>query len=522
VGDAALQGLDVNTEPQYFTNSCLFATAGGVLAPAAPGIPPPDAVEADGVTVLARQTVGPFDTATIQGDTAERLVEWLQTNGFRINDTMLPYIQPYVDAQMLFVAVKLIPESDVDAVSPLSLTYVAEEPVIPLGLTSVAAQPEMGVKAFVVGAQRYAPTNYVDLTIPDEMIEFDQFGFRNNYLNVVSREVDRVGGLAFVTEYAQPTTELLAQLQNGFNQTPEAQTASEQLTTILSRHAYMTRLYTRLSAEEMAETGGRDPGFAPADEQTNVSNIHDLSQLTPPDDCFEPPSPNPCDFTYCGRLGLCVTNDANEAACVCADAAIARPTATNPNLAAAVYCEPIALNLDVPLAANEPAGADPCTTFSCGPNGECLVFNENPVCRCEPGAGAIARAGAFDPVTATSAMTVSCEPVAFDINLLPNLPPIGEVEPGPMVAPGVDDPTLAMPPAEPIPPGAGQTPNTPPSSTPTTPVVPDDNAPPTRALSSGGCAISNGQSRGQALACGFIGLAAAWWIRRRRRALRLH
>jgi hypothetical protein len=68
----------------------------------APGAqtPPP-------VMVYARQQVGSYDTVVFGAGDAMAAVEWLQTEGFIVNDTMTPYMQPYLDTQMLFVAAKL-------------------------------------------------------------------------------------------------------------------------------------------------------------------------------------------------------------------------------------------------------------------------------------------------------------------------------------------------------------------------------------------------------------------------------
>src|SRR5262249_43885415 len=86
--DLAMQGLDVATQPQYYKRSCVF--------------PPPQAAQGGaagapsgnngGVTVIATQSVGPFDTVTLEGTSADVLVKWLQDNGYRITDKMIPLI----------------------------------------------------------------------------------------------------------------------------------------------------------------------------------------------------------------------------------------------------------------------------------------------------------------------------------------------------------------------------------------------------------------------------------------------
>ncbi|RLB45455.1 MAG: hypothetical protein DRJ42_29900, partial [Deltaproteobacteria bacterium] len=64
------------------------------------GRPPP-------VDVISRQIIGSYDTVVFAAADAMAAVTWLQDEGFIVNDTMTPYMQPYLDAGMLFVASRL-------------------------------------------------------------------------------------------------------------------------------------------------------------------------------------------------------------------------------------------------------------------------------------------------------------------------------------------------------------------------------------------------------------------------------
>lgn len=412
----AMQALDLATEPRYIRNGCgVFVNFPGAWTFESGGA---DA----GVTVLAREAVGPFETVTLEGASADVLVIWLQQNGYRINDSMVPYIQPYVEERMKFVAMKLLPDADVSDIEPIIMTYGSSLPMIPIRLTAVAAQPEMGVVAWFLSDQRYGPQGYADVTIPDSLIQFDQYGSRNNYLTVVSQEVDKIGGHAFVTEYAQPTSELITQFENAFvpPDNPEAVAANQAVLDLLRQHAFITRLYTRISAEEMT----RDPQFYVAADQSLVDNVHDL---TDPNvdytQCNSMPAP-PCTFTYCGREGVCMATLDGADACVCDSDATARPT-TTANGELSLYCEPLSVNF---MAAGEGVGAlgfsDACEGFDCGLHGECVSMNGNPTCACEAGYGAVASTEL--DMTGASTTKVTCSAVGDVIPPLPILPPVGE------------------------------------------------------------------------------------------------
>lgn len=431
----ALQSLDTATQPQYTKNSCY--RGGGVNFAGAPTAGP--AEDVGGVTVLAVQAVGPFNTVTLEGTSADVIVQWLQENGYRITDNMIPLLQPYVEGGMHFVAVKLQADKSTADIQPLGMTYDGDKPMIPIRLTAVAAQPEMGIVTWILSNRRWAPENYVNLKIADSLIEFDQYGNQNNYLTVVSREADKVGGQAFVTEYAKSTADILEQVTNqqvGFGN-PDADKARAALLPLLQKFPYITRLYARMSAEEMTE----DPLFMASSDRTDVNNVHDLtppgfdgSTCGPPPDA---PAPSPCTFTYCGRSGVCVealptalpgtAADVPTAACVCSNVATARSTTTNGGQPA-MYCEPVAMNLDVAGAGGQaPLLQAACEGFDCGTHGACVAMNGNPSCQCEGGYGAVA-SQAYDQTTGVTSTKVTCEKVGSKIPAFPVLPKIGQAQ----------------------------------------------------------------------------------------------
>ncbi len=431
----AFQGLDAATAPQYTKNQCY---GGGLFA--APQAAAGSANDTGSVTVLAQQVVGPYATTTLTGTSAGDIVKWLQDNGYRITDKMVPILQPYVADGMDFVALKLTPDAVVSDITPLSMTYPGSQPMIPIKLTAVAAQPEMGIVAWVLANQRYAPDNYVDLKVPDSLIQFDQYGSQNNYLTLVSSLADKVGGEAFVTEYAQPSSEVTKQVEQSSlpppSVAPDAAQARDALLALLAKSPFITRLYTRISAEEMLD----DPRFRIAADQSTVTNIHDLSDPNfDPSKCTSPPPlpPDPCNFNYCGRKGVCAPTADSMAAvvmgtaqttmpsCVCANGATARPTRTGGQYA--MYCEPLAMNLDGAAPAGDamtPVLVPACEAFDCGAHGKCAPMNGNPTCICDAGYGATVQT-TYDSTTGTPKPVVTCVAAAA-IPPFPVLPPPGQ------------------------------------------------------------------------------------------------
>ena len=390
---AAFDALDTATEPFFQPPWECFAfddaDGGG-----APGADP----RAGGgeVEVLAREQVGPFDTATIESDDPRALVEWLRTNGFRIVEEMEPFIALYTRERMKFTAMKLQPGEGIDAIQPIIMTYRATHPAVPLRLTAVAALLEMGVKVWVLGDGRYGPMNVPDLEINDADIVFDRWGGQNNYRALVARAVD-AAGRGLVTEFAQPTAPLLDRIRSGGVPRwadDDARAAFDGLLELLASKPYITRLYTRLSPEEM----DHDPIFHRV-EGGDVSNMHDLSEAGP-DLCGDLPDPDPCAFAACGAAGECFIADDDSAApgragCACADGSVARavPDGSEPG-AMSVACGDARMNFadadSVAPANGAPVLADPCLTDPCGANGRCVGLNGSATCACDRGFIAVA------------------------------------------------------------------------------------------------------------------------------------
>jgi len=254
-GVAALDELEINTAPNYIPpplpDNCAVA------------LPESAAVEdaGGGVTVFASGEVGPFSYDVIGSEDDTALINWLRDNDYMVTQEMEPLIDVYVQEEMAFLAMRLLPEEDVDSIKPIEITYQTDTPMIPLRLTAVAANPDMRVLTWIYADQQAVPVNYEHMTISDRDIQFTFSG--NNYRQLVSEEADRFDGKAFVTEYAQPTSELFVN--------------DPYLAALHQEFGYVTRLSTVISPEEMTV----DPVFDYDPQADDVSNIHDLSGVRP-------------------------------------------------------------------------------------------------------------------------------------------------------------------------------------------------------------------------------------------------
>lgn len=218
-----------------------------------------------GVEVFAEGEVGPYGFVVVGSANPDELTNWLIDNGYRVTPEMEPLIDVYVQEGFVFLAMRLAPEFGVQDIAPIAITYPSEAPMIPLRLTAVAANPDMAVITWVFAEQQAVPANYGHFEIDDSEITFFTFG-GTNYRQLMGEKANEMGGRAFITEYAAPTSETafvdpLLQELNG-------------------RHKYLTRLNTVISPEEMTV----DPVFK-YEDRPNVFNIHDLSNSREQYDC---------------------------------------------------------------------------------------------------------------------------------------------------------------------------------------------------------------------------------------------
>ncbi|MFT4705316.1 MAG: hypothetical protein ACI81R_003024 [Bradymonadia bacterium] len=116
-----------------------------------------------GVTVIALETVGPFDTAIIQATAVEPMMEWLDTNGYDLPPQTAALLTPYVQGDMYFLALKLTKDASAGDLQPIAMTYTASAPMIPIQLTAIAAADDMPIQTWIIADQYAAPANYAEV-----------------------------------------------------------------------------------------------------------------------------------------------------------------------------------------------------------------------------------------------------------------------------------------------------------------------------------------------------------------------
>ncbi len=392
-----------------------------------PGSPP------SGVDVIDMQTVGDYETVTFTADDAALAVDWLQENGFIVNETMTPYMQPYIDGGMVFVAAKLVAGAGVDSIKPLKITYDGTQPMIPLQLTAVAAEPHMTVSAFIYSDESFAPVDHPLIDLDAGRIGSDRNG-RMNYPMVLAASIDEAGGDAFVREYeGEPIrprfdddsgccggSDFCGIADDAQCQCPGSEwdaldcqaidglLDSIELTNRLAdEHTVLTRLTTRLSPEEMTF----DPMFegvgipdSPQGRLQLEGTQYGLDACE--DDVIDQFAyaqnlrQQQCTAMYCGE-GACVVGHSGEAGCDCNDGFVAK-SFTDYDGQPSITCVPEVGPVDLGLTTELP---DVCAGYDCG-SGTCVAVGGFPTCDCADG-----DAATFDQTLGTVICLGDSEPV---------------------------------------------------------------------------------------------------------------
>lgn len=397
-----------------FSDAAVSSDAGGG------GSPPP-------VTVIDEQVVGDYQTVTFRASEAALATQWLRDNGFIVNQTTALYMDPYVDAGMVFVAAKLVPGAGVDAIKPLRLRYRAPFPMVPLVLTAVAAEPHLTVTTYLYGQTAFRPMSHPVVSIDAADIATDATG-RNNYPMVLARAVDEAGGDGFAVEYRSfaPTPnynvntfccetggfDVCGVSNNDRCECPRDEYDREDceargdliegvalVDSLALRHPQLTRITTRISPEEMRFDPTFEPGVAgtvgPGGRLEALGRQPSLagceSQVIDDASFDEITAAQGCAAVYCGA-GQCVVTSAG-AGCACDAGYVARQFIDVDNQKS-VTCVPAVPTVD--LGAGGLELPDACAGVSCN-MGECRDRNGVAVCACNGGAAAVRNPNAATP-----------------------------------------------------------------------------------------------------------------------------
>ena len=212
--DTTFAELEFATRPQFFLDFT------GDLCPVPLGRNPStdgsnfENDEDPGVVIEESLEVGPFDALIISGEDPDAVANWLEENNLDLSDRGSELIEPYVEAGMKFVVLKLQSNRDVGDIQPIIMSYESDKPMIPIRLTAVAAQDDMGIIVWLLGESRAVPENFLHVVPNYTRLNWfaGSFNAYANYQTLITDAMDEAGGHGFATDYAGQFENLTDQL----------------------------------------------------------------------------------------------------------------------------------------------------------------------------------------------------------------------------------------------------------------------------------------------------------------------
>lgn len=114
-------------------------------------------VGAQPVTVLERLDLGPFDVSNLAASDAGALADWLQENDYSFPPDLADVLQPYVEQNWYYVAVRLrsggAGQPLEGALNPLWVTFPSDQIIYPMRATALA-QASIPVTIYVLAEHR--------------------------------------------------------------------------------------------------------------------------------------------------------------------------------------------------------------------------------------------------------------------------------------------------------------------------------------------------------------------------------
>ena len=152
--------------------------------------------------VLDTARVGPYDAQLIDTpESSDELFDWLNANGYYQDPAAKPLLAYYVSLGYRFIGIRLQNGKDNGDIRPILLNLPEGGPCVPLRLTGIAATADMPVRVWVLGPGRAIPKNFLHAVVNEQAVDYPGGG---NYDQVVADAVAEAGGRAFVTEMALP------------------------------------------------------------------------------------------------------------------------------------------------------------------------------------------------------------------------------------------------------------------------------------------------------------------------------
>ncbi len=200
--DALFETLEDRTKTQVFspTIDCPSCnTTGGTITTYSM-----TGTATDTVTVIAQETVGPYETVQLSSADPLALEAWLDGHGYVIPADVVPIIDAYVAEGSDFLVMKLVPGQGVDSMRPVRVTSPGAGLTLPLRMVAAGTGAVTPITLWVMGEGRYEPTNFPSFEIQASDLTWDWDTQSSDYSVVKQQKFAATMGKGWLVEYSVP------------------------------------------------------------------------------------------------------------------------------------------------------------------------------------------------------------------------------------------------------------------------------------------------------------------------------
>jgi hypothetical protein len=158
------------------------------------------------VTVVAQETVGPYETVQLSSQDAGALQGWLLSHGYNIPPDISPVISSYVNEGFDFLALKLVPGTGVEAMRPVRISTPGASATLPLRMVAAGTGAVTPITLWVLAEGRYEPRNFPSFSIRQQDLVWNWDEQRSNYAELKQAAFDATDGAGWLIEAGEPSS----------------------------------------------------------------------------------------------------------------------------------------------------------------------------------------------------------------------------------------------------------------------------------------------------------------------------
>lgn len=214
--DAWFEALDAATGTRVFgpPANCFFDYGGDYEGgsgcgcaqydSAEAGAPRSDVGQQDPVTVVKRESVGPYDAITLSTDVPGVLTDWLQMHGYALPDTIKPVIDAYTAEGFDFIALRLSPGQGVQNMKPVRVVSPGASPVLPLRMVAAGTGANTAMTVYIIGEGRWEAKNFPNVKADPADLTWDYATSSSDYADKRLALLAGDNGRTWLTAFAKP------------------------------------------------------------------------------------------------------------------------------------------------------------------------------------------------------------------------------------------------------------------------------------------------------------------------------